>query len=140
MPSKAITKLPPLERFLTVWIFLAMAAGVVAGYIFPEIATILDMLRVDTVSLPLAIGLIWMMYPPLARVKYEELSKVTKAWKMFGVSLTQNWIIGPFIMFALAWVLLQDLQEYMVGLIMVGLARCIAMVLVWNIYVMPAII
>jgi len=132
MDTKATYKLPLLEKFLTVWIFACMAFGVGLGYAFPEIAYILDMFRLDTVSLPIAIGLIWMMYPPLARVKYEELSKIAKAWKVFIVSLFQNWIVGPFLMFMLAWFLLQDYPEYMIGLIIVGLARCIAMVLVWN--------
>jgi ACR3 family arsenite transporter len=131
LPEDSI-KLSTLEKFLTLWIFLSMAFGVGLGYAFPKIAYILDMFRLDTVSLPIAIGLIWMMYPPLAKVKYEELSKVAKAWKVFLVSLFQNWIVGPLLMFALAWVFLSDLPEYMVGLIIVGLARCIAMVLVWN--------
>ena len=109
-----------------------MAIGVGAGAAFPEISKILDALRIDTVSLPIAVGLLWMMYPPLAKVKYEELSKVTKAWKMFTVSIIQNWLVGPFLMFGLAWLFLPDLPEYRVGIIIVGLARCIAMVLIWN--------
>jgi len=109
-----------------------MGAGVGLGAVFPKIAVLLDMLRIDTVSLPIAVGLLWMMYPPLARVRYEDLSRVARAWKMFAVSIIQNWIVGPFLMFLLAWILLGDLPEYQIGLIIVGLARCIAMVLVWN--------
>jgi arsenite transporter len=109
-----------------------MAIGVVAGSVFPQLAKLLETLSVGTISLPIAFGLLWMMYPPLARVKYDELSKVGKAWKMFGVSLFQNWLVGPFLMFGLAWLFLPDLPEYRIGIIIVGLARCIAMVLVWN--------
>jgi ACR3 family arsenite transporter len=109
-----------------------MAVGVGAGAAFPEISKVLDALRIDTVSLPIAVGLLWMMYPPLAKVKYEELSKVAKAWKMFTVSIIQNWLVGPFLMFGLAWLFLPDLPEYRIGIIITGLARCIAMVLIWN--------
>lgn len=109
-----------------------MVGGVVAGRFWPGIAGVLDTLRIGTVSLPIAIGLLWMMYPVLAKVKYEELGKVAQAWEQFGVSLVLNWIIGPVIMFILAWVLLPDLPHYRTGLIIVGLARCIAMVLIWN--------
>jgi ACR3 family arsenite transporter len=109
-----------------------MAVGVGAGYFFPEIASVFDVLRIDTVSLPIAIGLLWMMYPVLTRVKYEELSKVATAWKMFSLSIVLNWLIGPAIMFGLAWLFLADFPEYREGLIITGLARCIAMVLIWN--------
>jgi ACR3 family arsenite transporter len=119
-------------RFLTLWILLAMLGGVLLGAVYPEIAVILDAVRIEEVSLPIAVGLIWMMYPPLAGVKYEELSKLKHQGKAFSLSLIQNWVIGPLLMFALAWIFLPDLPEYRMGLIIIGLARCIAMVLVWN--------
>ncbi len=130
--GSVVGRLSLLDRFLPVWIFLAMALGVLAGFIWPGIAGAFDALRVGTVSLPIAIGLLWMMYPVLARVKYEELGKIAQAWEQFGVSLVLNWVVGPAMMFVLAWVLLPDLPHYRTGLIIVGLARCIAMVLIWN--------
>lgn len=130
--GSAARKLSTLDRYLPLWIFAAMALGLFLGYVNPGVAKALDSARIDTVSLPIALGLLWMMYPVLARVKYEELGKVRNAWRMFSVSLIQNWIVGPVIMFALAWLLLPDLPEYRTGLILVGLARCIAMVLIWN--------
>lgn len=109
-----------------------MAGGIILGAVYPQVARILDAVRIEQVSLPIAIGLIWMMYPPLAGVKYEELSKMKQQGKALSVSIVQNWVIGPVLMFALAWIFLPDLPEYRIGLIIIGLARCIAMVLVWN--------
>ncbi len=130
--DSVVKKLSVIDRLLPVWIFAAMALGIGLGRAFPDLGARLDTVKLDTVSLPIAVGLLWMMYPVLAKVRYGELGRLRARGRLFTTSLVLNWVVGPVLMFALAWLFLPDLPHYRNGLVLIGLARCIAMVLIWN--------
>ena len=131
-PSSVVARLSTLDRYLPLWIFAAMALGLALGRVFPNLGAVLDRVRVAGVSVPIGIGLLWMMYPVLAKVRYETIGQHVADTKLLGTSLFFNWVLGPIVMFALAWAFLPDLPAYRNGLVLIGLARCIAMVLIWN--------
>ena len=132
VPASVVRRLSTLDRFLPLWIFAAMALGILMGRVFPGLGAVLDRVKVAGVSVPIGIGLLWMMYPVLAKVRYETIGQHVANGRLLGTSLFFNWVLGPIVMFALAWAFLPDLPHYRTGLVLIGLARCIAMVLIWN--------